>query len=31
LYKTIKKARSAFKKDPISKEDALKKRSDKKW
>lgn len=31
LYKKIKKARSAFKKDPVSKEDALKKRSDKRW
>jgi hypothetical protein len=31
LYKTIKNARSAFKKDPISKEDALKKRGDMRW
>ena len=31
MYKNIKKARSAFKKDPTSKEDALKKRNDIKW
>jgi hypothetical protein len=31
MYKSIKKARTAFKKDPTSKEDALKKRSDIKW
>ena len=31
LFKKMKKARSAFQKDPVSKEDALQKRADRKW